>query len=110
MKRFIPTIISIILFALLFSSVGCNRGKIPNEKSLNEKMYNEQIEQTLSNYIKYMRFDDVEKHEFLNQLCDTINSLYYPVFFRYPKRLMGMMLKVYFILVKKGQMNIMIWF
>jgi len=52
-------------------------------------MYNEQIAQTLSNYIKYMKFDDVEKHEFLNELCDTINRIYYPVFFRYPQKING---------------------
>ena len=66
-------------------------------------MYNEQIEQTFSNYIKYMRFDDVEKHEFLNRFQDTINSsLLSGVLLDTPKRLMGMMLKVYFYIGKEG--------
>lgn len=48
-----------------------------------------EIEMTLSNYLRQSGMSENERGEFIYDLCDTANRVFYPVFFRYSSKING---------------------
>lgn len=79
------TFIGLFCCIALLSIVSCNNTHIT---SLSQNKFDE-ISQTLSNYINHRGFSKTETQEFIEELCDTTNMIYRPVFFKYPDMING---------------------
>lgn len=79
------TFIGLFCCIALFSIISCNNTQ---NTTLSQNKFDE-ISHTLSNYIKHRGFSKSETQDFIQELCDTTNRIYHPVFFKYPDKING---------------------
>ncbi len=108
--------LAVIVGVLLIET--CSKGNITHQTYMDQKDIGvttcdyiisdskiKEIEKTLSNYLRQSGMSENERREFIYDLCDTTNRVFYPVFFRYSSKINGYNVEGHFSIGSDGNRN-----